>query len=118
MQYARNGERDKTKEEEMKDQAKDDSWLARLTSLMTMAGKANVGLEEKTLTDAVKDLCTGQTLYFYLLDERTMHPVVLSEAEEEDRRRRGEVCTYPIELNKPTEFLLKMLPLWKYLIEP
>ena len=109
--YNSNEGNDKIEEEEMKDQAKDDSWLARLTSLMTMAGKANVGLEEKTLTDAVKDLCTGQTLYFYLLDERTMHPVVLSEAEEEDRRRRGEVCTYPIELNKPTEFLLQMLPL-------
>lgn len=55
-----------------------------------------------SLTDAMKELLIDEEFYLYLLDERTMMPVVV----EEDK-------IYPIKITTPAEFVPKMLPLMK-----
>jgi serine/threonine protein kinase len=56
----------------------------------------------ESLTDAMTELLIDEKFYLYLLDERTMMPVVV----EGDK-------VYPIKITTPAEFVPKMLPLMK-----
>ena len=78
-------------------------WIDKLSDLgSSISAAISSGDPSDLVSSAIGKLTEGEKLYFYLVDEYTMKPVVLDDD-----------STYPIEISSPALFVPKILPLMK-----
>ena len=78
-------------------------WIDKLSALGTSLSSAiSSGDPSDLVNSAIGKITEGEKLYFYLVDEYTMKPVILDDD-----------ASYPIEISTPAVFVPKVLPLMK-----
>ena len=78
-------------------------WIGKLSDLgSSLSSAISCGDPSDSVNSAIGKITEGEKLYFYLVDEYTMKPVILDDDP-----------SYPIEISTPAVFVPKVLPLMK-----